>query len=318
MSIGPVAVLEPITGEAQARIKAICEGFELRFPKSGAPEDFTEIIGGAKYVVTRGLRFPPEVLDKANALELIHQWGTGVDGIPLDKARDKGVKVARSPGINAPTVAEGTIALMLATLRRLPQVHADFRSGQWDMPDLWKQSRDLGSCTVGLIGMGAIAQEVVKRLRGFSCDVIYTRASGPYPDLDLRFVDLPQLLAEADIVSLHLPLTETSRHLIDAKAIARMKPSAILINTARGGVVDEEALIAALREGRLGAAGLDVFDTEPADPDNPLLGLDNTVTLPHVAARTLDNFDRMVSHWAASIRAHAEGRQIDPACIVID
>lgn len=318
MGIGPVAVLEPITGEAQARIKAICEGFDLRFPRSGAPEDFTEIIGDARYVVTRGLRFPPEVLDQANALELIHQWGTGIDGIPLDKARERGISVARSPGINAPTVAEGTIALMLATLRRLPQVHANFRAGQWDMPDLWKQSRDLGGCTVGLVGMGAIAHEVAKRLRGFGCEVIYTRASGPSPDLDLRFVALPQLLAEADIVSLHLPLTETSRHLIGAEAIAQMKPEAILVNTSRGGVVDESALIAALREGRLGAAGLDVFDTEPADPENPLLGLDSTVTLPHVAARTLDNFDRMVSHWAGNIRAHAEGRQIDPACIVIN
>ncbi|SIS51861.1 2-hydroxyacid dehydrogenase [Paracoccus saliphilus] len=318
MAIGPVAVLEPITGEAQARIMAICEGFDLRFPKSGAPKNFAEIIGDAKYVVTRGLRFPPEVLERANALELIHQWGTGIDGIPLEKARDRGIAVARSPGINAPTVAEGTIALMLATLRRLPQVHADFRSGQWDMPDLWKQSRDLGSCTVGLVGMGAIAQEVVKRLRGFGCEVIYTRASGPSSEIDLRFADLPQLLAEADIVSLHLPLTETSRHLIDATAIAKMKPEAILINTSRGGVVDEAALIAALREGRLGAAGLDVFDTEPANPDNPLLGMDSTVTLPHVAARTLDNFDRMVSHWAGNIRAHAEGRRIDPACIVLD
>lgn len=317
MAIGPVAVLEPTTGEARARIETICAGLDLRFPKSGAPEDFAEVVGDAQYVVTRGLRFPPEVLDQAPNVKLIHQWGTGIDGIPLDKARERGISVARSPGMNAPTVAEATIALMLATLRHLPKVHAAFRAGQWDMPDLWKEARDLGACTVGLVGMGAIGQEVAKRLKGFGCEVIYTRASGPSRDMDLTFADLPELLGKADVVSLHLPLMDSTRHLIDAGTIAQMKQGAVLINTSRGGLVDEPALIAALDDGRLSAAGLDVFEIEPTPVDNPLLAHENTVTLPHVAGRTLDNFDRMVSHWAGNIRAHAEGRGIEPTCMVI-
>ncbi|MGR3394980.1 NAD(P)-dependent oxidoreductase [Pseudooceanicola nanhaiensis] len=165
--------------------------------------------------------------------------------------------------------------------------------------------------------ISAIGQEVAKRLAGFGPEVIYTRASGPSDDIPLRFAPLPELLAASDVVSLHLPLSERTRHLIGAEAVAAMKPGAVLINTSRGGLVDERALVAALREGRLAAAGLDVFEEEPTSPENPLLAMATTVTLPHVAGRTLDNFDRMVTHWAGNIRDHAEGRGIDPACLVV-
>ena len=316
MGLGPVAVLEPSTAAMRARVGALCPDFDLRFPTSGAPEDFADVVRDARYVVTRGLRFPPEVLDVAPAVELIHQWGTGTDGIPLDKARARGTVVARSPGVNAPTVAEATVALMLAALRRLPQAHSTLRAGGWEMPDLWKQARDLGCCRVGLVGMGAIGTEVARRLAGFGCEILYTRASGPLRDSPLRFADLGAILEECDVVSLHLPVTAATTHLLDAAAIARMKPGAVLVNTSRGRLVDEAALIEALRAGHLGAAALDVFAVEPVDAHNPLLKLDNTVTLPHVAGRTLDNFDRMVSHWAGNIRAHAEGRGIDAACLV--
>lgn len=316
MAIGPVAVLEPSTEEMRARTRELCEGFDLRFPASGAPEDFTEVVRDAEYVVTRGLRFPPEVLDRAEKLRLIHQWGTGVDGIPLDKARERGITVARSPGVNAPSVAEATVMLMLAALRHLPQVHNALRDGQWEMPDLWKQSRDLGACTVGLVGMGAIGTEVAHRLAAFGCDVIYTRTSGPLPGSDPRHKELDAVLARADVLSLHLPLTDRTRAMIDASAIARMKYGSVLVNTSRGGLIDESALLDALDTGRISAAALDVFAEEPVDPDNPLLRHPSTVTLPHVAARTLDNFDRMVSHWAGNIRAFDAGQRIDTSCLV--
>ena len=175
---------------------------------------------------------------------------------------------------------------------------------------------DLGSLTVGLAGMGAIGAEVANRLAGFGCEVFYTRASGPMPDCALRFAPLDALLTECDVISLHLPLTDTTRAMIDADALASMKQGAILINTSRGGLVDEAALVAALASGRLSGAGLDVFATEPVSPGNALLSMPQVVTLPHVAGRTLDNFDRMVSHWANNIRGHVAGREIPPECLV--
>ncbi|WP_174804467.1 2-hydroxyacid dehydrogenase [Martelella limonii] len=317
MPIGPVAVLEPASAQMRTRIETLCDGFDLRFVSSIETDDMRTALQGATYAVTRGLRFPAELLAGAGALKMVHQWGTGVDGIPLDVARERGVTVARSPGVNAPTVAEATLALMLATLRRLPQVQQSFRDGAWNQPDLWREARDLGCCRVGLVGMGAIGREVLKRLSGFGCAVAYTKRSGPDNALEVPFMDFDALIGWAEVISLHLPLTAGSKHLIDAKAIAAMKPGAVLINTARGGLVDEAALIDGLRSGQVGAAGLDVFETEPVTGPNPLLDMPNTVTLPHVAGRTLDNFDRMVRHWAGNIRAHAEGRTIDPDCIVV-
>lgn len=300
----------------RARIETLCPDFDLRFAASGDPTDFAEALGEARYAVTRGLRFPAAALDDAAKLELIHQWGTGTDGIPIEAARARGISVARSPGVNAPTVAEATLALMLATLRRLPQVHNSVRAGQWEQPDLWREARDLGSLTVGLVGMGAIGAEVAKRLAGFGCEVIYTRASGRIPKCSLRFAPLDTLLAECDVASLHLPLTDTTRGMINADALASMKQGAVLINTSRGGLVDEAALVAALARGQLSGAGLDVFASEPVSPDNPLLSMPQVVTLPHVAGRTLDNFNRMVSHWANNIRSHVAGREIPPGCLV--
>ncbi|WP_353475589.1 2-hydroxyacid dehydrogenase (plasmid) [Salipiger sp. H15] len=317
MTIGPVAILEPASAGMRARIEELCEGFDLRFVSSVDVADMRAALEGATYAVTRGLRFPAELLTEAKALKMVHQWGTGIDGIPLDAAKARAITVARSPGMNAPSVAEATLALMLATLRRLPQVQAAFRGGAWDQPDLWREARDLGACRVGLIGMGAIGQEVLKRLKGFGCEIAYTKPSGPDAALDAQFLPFEELLGWADVISLHLPLTPASKHLIRAETIAAMKPGAVLINTSRGGLVDEAALVAALRSGQLGAAGLDVFETEPVTGPNPLLEMPNTVTLPHVAGRTLDNFDRMVRHWSGNIRAHAEGRDIDPACIVL-
>lgn len=317
MTIGPVAVLEPASAGMRARIEELCEGFDLRFVSSVETEDMRAALSGARYAVTRGLRFPAELLQEADTLRMVHQWGTGVDGIPLEVAKAQGVTVARSPGMNAPTVAEAALALMLATLRRLPEVQARFRAGHWNQPDLWREARDLGACRVGLVGMGAIGKEVLKRLSGFGCEVAYTRRSGPEEGLDAAFMPFDALVGWADVLSLHLPLSDATRHLVNAQTLAAMRPGAVLINTSRGGLVDEAALVAALRSGQIGAAGLDVFEAEPVSGPNALLEMPNTVTLPHVAGRTLDNFDRMVRHWAGNIRAHAEGREIDPACIVL-
>ncbi|MFV0358233.1 MAG: NAD(P)-dependent oxidoreductase [Tropicimonas sp.] len=310
-------MLEPMSGEMQARVREICGDLELRFPRSGDPTDFIPIIGDVPYVVTRGLRFPAEVLDRAHEVKLIHQWGTGVDGIPLDAARERNITVLRSPGVNAPTVADLTLALMLAALRRLPQTAAHFRAGNWEVPDLWKQSRDLCEARVGLVGMGAIGQAVANRLDGFGSGIVYTRRSGPLAGSAHRFVDLDELLETSDVVSLHLPLTVDNRHLIGARELRLMQADSLIVNTSRGALIDEAALIAALRGGQIGSAALDVFENEPVADNNPLLSMDNVITLPHVAGRTRDNLTRMVRHWAGNIRAHAAGEPIAESCIVL-
>ncbi|MHB0775378.1 2-hydroxyacid dehydrogenase [Halomonas sp. WWR20] len=313
---GPVAVLEPMSSDMQTFVRKICPGLDLRFPRSGDPCDFADIIADAPYIVTRGLRFPASALEQAKAVRLIHQWGTGIDGIPLAEARARNIVVARSPGVNAPTVADMTIALMLATLRRLPQVHAALRTGQWEMTDLWKHAFDLSSATVGLVGLGAIGQQVATRLQGFGCDILYTKPSGPVAGSSLRFAEIDTLLAECDVISLHLPLTADTHHLIGPDRLALMKPGAVLINTSRGALVDEKALIVALENAHLAGAGLDVFEEEPIAINNPLLALDSVVTLPHVSGLTRDNLVRMVSHWAANITAFDQGHAIDPAYLV--
>jgi len=314
--IGPVAILDPMPQAIQEQVRRLATGLDLRFAASPSPTDFAAAVRGAPYIVPRSLALPAEILRNADAVRLIHQWGTGYDGIPLDVARAMGVPVARSPGVNAPTVADLTIGLFIATLRRIPQLHLATCAGDWAPSALVSGARDLNGLTIGLIGFGAIGQVVARRLSGFDCDVMYHRRSGPVERSTARPASMDDILSTCDIVSLHLPLTEASRHLIGADQLARMKPGSVLINTSRGGLIDEPAMCAALQGGPLGAAGLDVFAQEPVNPDNPLLRMHNVVALPHIGGRTDDNLARMVRHWAGNIRAFHAGRGIDAACLV--
>ena len=195
------------------------------------------------------------------------------------------------PGANAQSVAEGTLLLMLAALRRLPELDRATRAGQgWPSdPTLGETVRDIGGCTVGLIGYGNIAKRVETIVSAMGAEVVHTstRDDG-HPGWRSR----DDLLAESDIVSLHLPLTEATTGLIDGDALARMRPGAVLVNTSRGPIVDEAALVDALRTGSLAAAGLDVFAVEPVPDDNPLLTLPNVVLTPHVTWYTADTMRR--------------------------
>lgn len=314
--IGPVAVLDPMSAEMQEKVCGLATGLDLRFLASASIEDFAAAVRGAPYLVPRGLGLPAAVLENTDAVRLVHQWGTGTDKIPLSVARAKGVTVARSPGVNAPTVADLTVGMMIAALRRVPQHHQNTQSGKWVVGALVPGTRDLNGLTVGLIGFGAIGQLVARRLSGFDCDVMYYRPSGAIDTVTARYAEIDEILTSSDIVSLHMPLTDDSRHMIGADQLATMKPGALLVNTARGGIIDETALISTLQNGPLGSAALDVFADEPVKPDNPLLRMDNVVALPHIGGHTEDNLARMVRHWADNIRNFHAGREIDPACIV--
>jgi phosphoglycerate dehydrogenase-like enzyme len=234
-----------------------------------------------------------QVMDRAPGLRLVQKLGVGVNTIDLDAARARGVAVANMPGANSQAVAEMTLALMFATLRRVPYFDALVRAGDGWRPDLDVIDRvgEIAGRTVGFLGFGGVPTRLAPVLAALGAKVIFT-ARSPKPGAVGRAVDLDQLLSESDILSLHAPLTDATRNLLDAAAFARMKPGAILINTARGELVDQAALTAALAEGRLAAAGLDVFDREPVDPAAPLFSLPNVVLAPHMAWLTRETLAR--------------------------
>jgi phosphoglycerate dehydrogenase-like enzyme len=205
------------------------------------------------------------------------------------------------------------VLLMLAALRRLPVLDRATRDGRgWPSdPNLGETVRDIGGCTVGLVGYGNIAKRVANILAAMDATVLHTSTRD---DGLPGWRPLPELVAASDVVSLHLPLTTDTEGLIDRATIARMKPGAVLVNTSRGPIVDEDALAEALRDGQLAAAGLDVFGVEPVAPDNPLLGLDNVVLTPHVTWYTVDTMRRYLGEAVANCRRIRDGQQ--PAHIV--
>jgi phosphoglycerate dehydrogenase-like enzyme len=244
-------------------------------------------------------------------LRLIQKMGVGVNTIDLEAARRRDIRVCNMPGTNSRAVAEAALALMLAALRRLPSFDAATRRGEgwnWD-PDLQDHLLELGGRCVGLIGYGSVPRVLAPILRALDAEVIY-HARTPKPDAVGEFCTLPELFARADIVSLHVPLDEGTHHMIDAKALASMKEGALLVNTARGGLVDESALLEALETGHLRAAGLDTFAQEPTPADNPLLRLDNVVVMPHLAWLTTGSLERSVSVAVENCRRLGAGEPL--------
>ena len=248
-------------------------------------------------------------LRRGTRLRLVHKLGTGVNTIDVDAATASGIAVANMPGANAPSAAEGTVLLMLAAMRRLVELDSATRAGEgWPTdPTLGETVRDIGDCTVGLVGYGNIARRVERIVTAMGADVLHTSTAD---DGTPSWRPLAELLAASDIVSLHLPLTSASEELIDRSALTLMKPGAVLVNTSRGGVVDETALVDALRSGRLAAAGLDVFAVEPVVATNPLLALDNVVVTPHVVWYTRDTMRRYLDHAVDNCRRLRDGRDL--------
>ncbi|MGW0161375.1 2-hydroxyacid dehydrogenase [Mycobacterium sp. NPDC003323] len=251
-------------------------------------------------------------LELAGNCTLVHKLGAGVNTIDVATATRRGIAVANMPGANAPSVAEGTVLLMLAALRRLPVLDRAIRDGRgWPSdPTLGETVRDIGGCTVGLIGYGNIAKQVERIVTAMGTPAEKVLHTSTRDDGHPGWRPLPALLAASDIVSLHLPLTDATHHLLDRDALALMKPDAVLVNTARGPIVDEDALADALRTGRLAAAGLDVFSTEPVTADNPLLGLDNVVLTPHVTWYTADTMRRYLEFAVDNCRRIRDGRPL--------
>jgi len=266
-----------------------------------------EGLAGAWGVVAGGEPYTRAVLRGAG-LRAIVRFGVGYDRIDVDAASEFGVAVCTTPGANAEAVADLTLALALACIRRLRELDAAVRSGAW-RPD-WV-TRDLAHATAGVVGIGAIGKAVVRRLRGFDCRVL---AVEPDPDLDfvnrheIEIVDLPALLARADLLTLHAPALPDTQHLIGAAELAAMPAHAVIVNTARGSLVDEAALVRALRDGTIAAAGLDVFEHEPLPASSPLAGLPNVIVSPHASSSTELGTRRTAEAVIAAFRELLAGR----------
>jgi phosphoglycerate dehydrogenase-like enzyme len=250
-------------------------------------------------------------INAAPSLRLIQKLGIGVDTIDLEAARRRGVAVCNMPGTNTRAVAELTLLLMLASLRRLAELDAQTRKGKgWglDSHSLDNLS-ELGGREVGLVGFGAVGRCLTPMLRGIGARVLYTDVNG-VRDASATFVSFKDLLSTSDVVSLHLPLTAGTTGIMNAAAFGSMKRGSIFVNTARGGLVDEEALLHALESGHLRGAGLDVFGAEPVGSENPLLKLPNVVVTPHLAWLTGETLARSLGVFAENCRRLRDGEAL--------
>jgi D-3-phosphoglycerate dehydrogenase len=322
----PVVVfLDAHDPAVRAAIAAECPAtLELRMATSADPADRLALVKEAAFFVGGITPIPASLMDAAPGLRLIQKWGIGVDKIDLVAAEARGIPVAITAGANAAPVAEFALLLMLAVLRRLPHRERQLRAGAWEeaRQETRVQARQLRGQLVGLVGLGAIGREVARRLRGFEAEVRYydPRRAPPADEaaLGVRFQELDALLAAADIVSLHVPLMTATRHLLSRTRIARLKPGAIVINTARGELVDETALADALEAGALAGAGIDVFGGEPPPPDHPLLRVraPGLVLAPHLAGSVFDNVGNVARHAFRNVQRVLDGQPLSPADLV--
>ena len=246
-------------------------------------------------------RVDAELLDACPQLQAVANMAVGTDNVDLEAAAARGIPVGNTPGVLTDATADLAMALILAVTRRLAEGAARVREGRWGA---WQPAQDLGSdlagATLGVVGFGRIGQAVARRAEGFGMRVIYTELSSG--------LTLEELLGESDVVSVHAPLTPDTRHLIDAAALARMKPTAYLVNTARGGIVDQVALREALHAGGIAGAALDVTDPEPLPPDDPLLDAPNLLVVPHIGSATTGTRARMAAMAVDNLLAALAGR----------
>ncbi len=242
------------------------------------------------------------------SLRAVLRWGTGSDAIDIAAATEAGVAVMTTPGVNAEAVADMALALMLACIRRLPRLDDAVRAGEWrtGVP-----TRDLAGATVGVLGLGAVGRAVTRRVRAFGCPVL---ALEPNPDrefcaqYDVELTALDTMLPRLDVLTLHAPLSPTSRHLVGARELELLPPHAVIVNTARGELIDQPALVAALENGQIAAAGLDVFEREPVLLDDPILTAPNTIVSGHISSFTELGLRRTADAVLANLRELLAGR----------
>lgn len=313
-----VVLLDPSTPERLDRIRPFLPpGWVLMTAASRTPQDQLAALGGASFAISGDMPVTAAMM-AVPGLRAVHKWGVGYDAIDLEAARRHGVRVLRTTGSNAAAVAETTLGLILAVNRNIVRGHVGIGNGGWPKGQVGPTSTTLTGRTVGIVGMGHIGKALARLLSGFGCPILYTKRN-PLPaaeeaDLNARFAPLDDLLAASDVVTLNCDLNDSTRDLIDARRLALMKPDAVLVNAARGGVLVEADLAKAIRQGRLRGAGIDVFSVEPITPDNPLLGLDTVVLTPHLGALDALGFAPSIMRMMENLLAVQNGtppRKID-------
>ena len=277
-----------------------------------ANDELIQRIRGAEAVISiRGaVAYPREVMEACPELRILSIWGTGTDHVDLPAAKALGIAVCNTPAVSAISVAEHALALMLAAARRLPDISAEVKSGGWPKAMI----SQLHGKTLGIVGLGAIGRQVAQLGVGVGMNVI---AWTFHPDdalageLGVKLVELDDLLRGADVVSLHVRQSAETERMLDAGKLALMKPGAILVNTARGALIDEQALVTALSEGQLGMAALDAFVEEPLPADHPLLHAPNTLLTPHSAGLSPEALEAGLVMAVENIRQFLEGAPIN-------
>lgn len=306
--------------EAQAIIRDVAPSeFDLRFDVDTSEKAHPLIRESDFVLVTTAIT--EKLLQESPKLRLVHKWGIGVDKIDLAGAERQGVYVAITAGSNAGAVAEHTVLLILAALRRLSLADRSLREGKWIYTELRPLCRKLSGKTVGILGFGNIGKNVAQRLQGFEVEIIYHDPFRAAPEvekkLNARHVSFDELIAQSDILTLHCPGGDANKKLINAKVLARMKRGSVLVNAARGDVVDEDAMVAALESGQLLAAGLDAFEPEPLSPTSKLTKMDNVVITPHTAGSVLDNVAPVAIHAFNNMLRMIRGEAIPKSDLVV-
>lgn len=302
-----VLIADPLA-PAGEEVLGNAPGVEVRRAAGKRRAELLAAVGEADALIVRSAtRVDREVIDAAPRLKVIGRAGVGIDNIDVDAAKERGIEVVNTPTANIHSACEHAIALLLACARHIPAANASTHSGAWERSRF--QGVEIFGKTLGVVGFGRVGQLMAERMRAFGTNVI---AYDPYPDQDaarrlgVRFVELEELVATADFVTIHTPKTPKTAGLFDSKLLGGAKPGQILVNAARGGVVDEHALAEALRDGPLRAAGIDVFEQEPPE-DSPLLGLSNVVLTPHLGASTSEAQARAGTDVAEAVLAVLRG-----------
>jgi glyoxylate reductase len=262
-------------------------------------------------------RIDRPLLDACPRLRVISTCSAGVDHVDLAAVGERGIALGHTPGVLSETTADLAFALLLAAGRRIPEADRFVRSGQWTSERRWAPEmllgRDLWGATLGIVGLGEIGAAVARRAGGFGMRILgWSRSPREVPGAEW-VGELDTLLSESDFVTIHLPLTEQTRGLLGPERLERLKPGAVVVNTARGGILDEDALAAALRSGRVSAAGLDVFEEEPLSPSSPLRSFDSVVLLPHIGSASVATRSRMADVSVENLLAGLAGMPLPSA-----
>lgn len=269
----------------------------------------------AEIMILRIFKAPRKVIEKNRNLKMILRWGAGFDSVDIEAAGERGVVVTNTPGANAPAVSELAVMLMMAVGRKLLCHTECLKNGVWSKNTFLNNSFCLNHKTVGIVGAGNIGRRTAAAVQAFGANVLYYDASRLTSEQEKRYgmhyADFKTLLETSDIVSLHIPLTEGTHHLIGAEELARMKDGAILINTARGGLVDDHALAGAVKSGKLSGAGLDGVENEPLKADDELLLLPDIIVTPHIGGGTADIGDMIIPMLVKDITDFAAGNPVE-------